>query len=57
METGIGWIGYDGLASLYRMPLLHGRMPLWIAQLQLARSETVDQGDHTIVSDTHERRG
>ena len=57
VETGIGWTRYDGLAPLHRMPVLHGRMPLRIAQLQLARSAAVHQGNHDWISDAHARRG
>ena len=28
--------GDDGLAPLHRLPVLHGRLPVWFAQLQLA---------------------
>ncbi len=32
LETG-GWHRHDGLASLHRMPVLHGGLPVWFAQL------------------------
>ena len=39
LEAGFGWRGDDGLAPLYRLPVLHRRLPVRLAQLQLERSQ------------------
>ena len=44
---------HDGLAPLHRLPLLHGRLPLRLAQLQLARPAPRHRADRTRTS----RRG
>jgi ferredoxin len=55
VETGRGRHRHDGLAPVYRLPVLRGRLSLRVEELQLARSAAVPEPDQRRVSHQNPR--